>query len=154
MKVFKNGFKSWLYNYNWMGFIIAAALTTFIAAYSYQKSLDWLGPFSAIGLLYIGYISENRILAVIMGAIGALPLAIATFYGALGPLTVVNMNHTQAAIIILVLVLIVGAVVGFVGAFFNDNRKKAIKQKAEEDKKKSNKDKKKEERKTNKNIKN
>ena len=154
MKIFKNGFKDWLYNYNWMGFIIAAALTTFIVAYAYQKQLDWLAPFSAIGLLYIGYISENKILAIIMGAIGALPLGIASLYGALGPITTSGLNQTQATIAILILVIIVGAVVGWVGAFFNSNRQKAIEQKAKEDKKKPHKDKKKEQRKTNKNIKN
>ncbi len=153
MKIFENGFKSWLFSYNWMGFIVAAALTTLIATLSYQKSLDWLAPFSAIGLLYIGYISKNKILAIIMGAIGALPLAFVSFYGAMGPITIKGMSIPQTATILIILVLIVGGVIGFVGAFFNNNRQKAIEQQKQENQKKSNKEKKKEERETSKNIK-
>ncbi|WP_297899712.1 hypothetical protein [Methanobrevibacter sp.] len=112
-------------NLNLKSFIIGAALFAFIVAIGVEYKLDALLIFSSAGLLYIGYGSQNKIQAIILGAIGTLPLFIATiFFQRLGPITGENITF-----LILISFLAIGAFCGFTGFYFSESRKKAIEEK-------------------------
>ncbi|WP_225370331.1 hypothetical protein [Methanobrevibacter arboriphilus] len=67
-------------NISFKSFLIGAALFAFIVVLSVEYELDPLLIFSSAGLLYIGYGSQNRIQAIVLGALGTLPLFIATVF--------------------------------------------------------------------------
>ncbi|MDL2246424.1 hypothetical protein LJB96_02280 [Methanobrevibacter sp. OttesenSCG-928-K11] len=122
---------------NWKGLIIGAALCTFLASFGFMEGYDILIPFASVGLLYIGYTAKNLIMGCILGAIGAIPLALVSLSGALGPITSESMIS-----LIFISCIIVGVITGFVGALFNKNRKKAIEKKEKQEKIGKNKNKK------------
>jgi hypothetical protein len=114
-------------NINYKSLIIGAALFAFIVVFA-TEYLDILLVFSSVGLLYIGYGAQNRIQGTILGAIGTLPLFIATvFFQRLGPITGENL-----VLLILISFLGIGAFCGFTGSYFSENRKKAIEKMQEE----------------------
>lgn len=133
-------FKTWFYNYKWMEFILSSVFTVIIAIIAYNHDLNWLGPFAAIGLITIGYISENKLVSIIMGGIGALPIAIAINLKILGPITI-NINYYEFILLVYVIVFIMGGVVGFIGNLVYNNRLKVIKEKNSIGKKKKKKSK-------------
>ncbi len=135
--------KIWFYNYKWMEFVLASAFTVIITVIAYNYSLDWLGPFAAIGLIIIGYISKDKIIGSIMGGIGAIPIALAIHFNILGPITL-NMNYFEFILLVYVFVFVMGFVVGFIGSLVYINRKKRIEKQVKLNKKN---------RKTSKNIK-
>ncbi|RBQ23054.1 hypothetical protein ALNOE001_11770 [Candidatus Methanobinarius endosymbioticus] len=109
-------------NINLKSLIIGAALFAFIVVLATEYNLDILLIFSSVGLLYIGYGSRNKLQSVVLGAIGTLPLFIATvFFERLGPITGENIT-----LLILISFLAIGAFCGFTGFYFSENRKKAI----------------------------
>lgn len=118
-------FKLWFYNYKWMEFVLACVFTVIIAVISYNYGLDWLGPFAAIGLIVIGYISKDKIAGSVMGGIGAIPIAIAIHFKILGPI-IVNMNYSMFILLVYVFVFVMGAIVGFIGSLVYSSRKKRI----------------------------
>lgn len=112
-------------NINFKSFLIGAALFAFIVVLSVEYGLDPLLIFSSAGLLYIGYGSQNRIQAIVLGALGTLPLFLATvFFQRLGPITGENITF-----LILISFLSIGAFCGFTGFYFSESRKKAIEEK-------------------------
>ncbi|WP_054835435.1 hypothetical protein [Methanobrevibacter arboriphilus] len=113
-------------NINFKSFLIGAALFAFIVVLSVEYGLDPLLIFSSAGLLYIGYGSQNRIQAIVLGgALGTLPLFLATvFFQRLGPITGENITF-----LILISFLAIGAFCGFTGFYFSESRKKAIEEK-------------------------
>ena len=114
---------------DWKSFIIGAAFTSFICIIASQYQLDWLYAFAAIGLLYVGYRAENMRNGAILGAIAATPLFVLAEYGVFGPLSESSFDVQTTMIVTLIAILLVGALVGFVGAYTYKNRQKAIAQK-------------------------
>lgn len=108
---------------NWKSLIIGAAITAgliIIAAHGYE----WLFLFSAIGLLYVGYEAKDIIYGIILGAIAATPIVYLAFDGTLGTFT--GFFTTElGAICLVIIILLVGAFVGFVGAWAKKSRQKA-----------------------------
>lgn len=88
---------------------------------------DWAYPFAAAGLLYVGYKSENIKSGVILGAVSAIPIMVFALYGYLGEFTGF-FSTTLGMIALAAIVLIVGAFVGFIGAWAKKDRLKARKE--------------------------
>ena len=138
-------FSVWFYNYKWMEFILACIFTVVIAVIAYNYNLDLLGPFAAMGLIVIGYISHDKIIGSIMGGVGALPIALAIHSKILGPINI-SMNYFQFIILVYISIFVMGAIVGFIGSLVYFSRKKSIEERVNKKNSKKN-------RKTSKNIK-
>lgn len=109
-------------NINWKSLIVGTTLFTFIVVLATEYSLDILLIFSSVGLLYIGYGSQNKVQGTIFGAIGTLPLFIATvFFGRLGPIAGENIT-----LLILISFLAIGTFCGFTGSYFSASGQKTI----------------------------
>ena len=101
---------------DWKSFIMGAAFASFICVVASQYQLDWLYAFAAIGLLYVGYKAKNMKWGAILGAIAATPLFVLAAYGVFGPLSDSSFDPQVSMFVTLIAVLMVGALVGFVGA--------------------------------------
>lgn len=109
-------------NINWISLILGAAIFVFIVILAVDYSLDILLIFSSAGLLYIGYASKNRLQGIVLGAIGTLPLGIATIvFQRLGPITGNNIE-----LWIIISFLAIGAFCGFSGSYFSSSRQKKL----------------------------
>lgn len=108
---------------NLKSLIIGAAITAaiiIIASHGY----DWLYLFSAIGIIYVGYTAKNIKQGTLLGAVASTPIIVLAFQGNLG--TFSGFFSTDIGIISLVIiVLLVGAFIGFVGAWGKRDRIKA-----------------------------
>jgi amino acid permease len=111
---------------DWKSFIMGAAFASFICVVASQYQLDWLYAFAAIGLLYVGYKAKTMVRGAILGAIAATPLFVLAEYGVFGPLSKSSMDPQITMVITLIAILLVGGLVGFVGAYTYKNRQKAI----------------------------
>ena len=109
---------------NFKALIFGAAIAAAFILFGYQY-WDWFYPFSAIGLLYAGYGQQNIKLGTIMGAFASTPIIALTFQGYLGQFEGFFLTETGIMTVAL-LILIVGAFVGFVGAWAKRNRVKAL----------------------------
>lgn len=105
---------------------MGTAFTAFICVVAAQYQLDWLYAFAAIGLLYVGYNSKTMTHGTILGAISSTPLFVLAEYGVFGPLSESSTSPEVTMIITFIVIIIVGALVGFVGAYTYKNRQKAI----------------------------
>lgn len=102
------------------GAAIAAAFIIFGFMY-----WDWFYPFSAIGLLYAGYGQNDIKMGTLMGALASTPIVILFYDGYFGQPT--GFFITENGILaITVIIILVGALVGFVGAWAKFSRAKAI----------------------------
>ncbi|MGN0177367.1 MAG: hypothetical protein ACI389_06010 [Methanobrevibacter sp.] len=102
----------------------AMAAACIIIGYNWN---DWLYAFSAIGLIYVGYGQPNIKTGTIMGALAATPIVVLTFQGYLG--TFDGFFLTETGIMSVALLIIgVGAFIGFVGAWTKRDRIKAVEQ--------------------------
>lgn len=86
---------------------------------------DWFYPFSAIGLLYAGYAQKNIKLGTLMGALASTPIIVLTFQGYMGSFDGYFLTENGILTVALI-ILLVGAFVGFVGAWAKRSRLKAI----------------------------
>ena len=112
---------------------------------------DWLYLFSSIGLLYVGYSAKNIKYGAVLGAIASTPLIILAFRGDFGPLT--DFYATDMGILTITLsFLLIGAVIGVVGAWAKSSREKAKVEYEKEQKSKKNKKDKKIKKSTTKNL--
>ena len=102
------------------GAAIAAAFIIFGWMY-----WDWFYPFSSIGLLYAGYGQKNLTMGTILGALASTPIIILYLEGYFGQPSGFFLTETGILAVTL-LILIVGAFVGFVGAMAKRNRAKAL----------------------------
>ena len=105
---------------DWKSLIIGAAVTAgliILAAHTY----DWLFLFSAIGLIYVGYTAKNIKYGIILGALAA------TFQGTFGEFSGFFSTPTGTVSLVLI-ILLVGAFIGFVGAWAKRSREKALKE--------------------------
>lgn len=102
------------------GAAIAAAFIIF--GYSYW---DWFYPFSAIGLLYAGYGQKNLIMGTALGALASTPIVILFLDGYFGQPSGFFMTE-NGILAVTALIIVVGALVGFVGAWTKISRAKAL----------------------------
>ena len=103
--------------------VFGAAIAAAFILFGYQFN-DWLYPFSAIGLLYAGYGQSSITKGTIIGAFASTPIIILTFQGYMGSFD--GYFLTQNGILsVALMILVVGAFVGFVGAWAKRNRVKA-----------------------------
>ncbi len=108
---------------NWKSLIIGAAITAAIIIIA-SNGYEWLYLFSAIGIIYVGYMAKNIKYGAILGAVAATPIVILAFQGTLG--TFSGFFSTETGIISsVVIILLVGAFIGFVGAWGKRDRMKA-----------------------------
>ena len=116
---------------NWKALIIgAAASASMVIIGSYGH--EWAFLFASAGLLYVGYSSKDIKQGTILGALASTPIVYLTFQGALGEFTGYFFPTLTGTISVMALILLIGAFVGFVGAWAKRSRVKA---KAEYEKK-------------------
>lgn len=108
---------------NMKALVFGAAIAAGFIILGFQYN-DWLYPFSAMGLLYAGYGQGNIKMGTIMGALASTPIAILYLDGYLGQPTGFFLTE-NGIIAIVALIIIVGAGVGFVGAWTKRSREKA-----------------------------
>lgn len=106
--------------------VFGAAIASAIVIFGWQFS-DWLYPFSAIGLLYAGYAQKNVLYATIIGAIASTPIIILAYQGYFGMFEGFFLTET-GLVLVAVMIIAVGAFIGFVGGWAKRNRIKAQEQ--------------------------
>jgi len=104
--------------------VFGAAIAAAFILFGYQIN-DWLYPFSAIGLLYIGYGQDSIKKGAILGALGATPIVVLTLQGYMGTFSGFFVTENGIMTVTLIIIL-VGAFVGLVGAWTKANRVKAL----------------------------
>ena len=115
-------------NFNFKALVFGAAIAGAFILFGWQIN-DWLYPFASIGLLYAGYGQNNWIEGTLSGAIASTPIIVLTFQGYMGQFD--GFFLTQNGMIALAaMILIIGAFVGFVGAWTKRSREKALEQQA------------------------
>ena len=103
--------------------VIGAAISAGIVIIASQ-GYDWLMLMSSVGLLYVGYKAKNVKYGAILGAIASTPIVYLTFIGTLGEFS--GYFSTQVGTIsVVILILLIGALIGFVGALMKRSREKA-----------------------------
>ena len=105
--------------------IFGAAIAGAFILFGYQY-WDWFYPFAAIGLLYAGYAQKNIIIGTIAGAFASTPIIVLTFQGYMGTFEEGFFTTQTGIITVALLILILGAFIGFVGAWAKRNRQKAL----------------------------
>ena len=106
--------------------IFGAAIAAAFILFGYQY-WDWFYPFSAIGLIYAGYGQDNLKAGTLMGLLASTPIVVLTLQGYMGQFDGFFLTETGIITVALV-ILVVGAVVGFVGAWTKRSRIKALEQ--------------------------
>ena len=106
--------------------IFGAAIAAAFILFGYQY-WDWFYPFSAIGLIYAGYGQDNLKAGTLMGLLASTPIVVLTLQGYMGQFDGFFLTETGIITVALV-ILVVGAVVGFVGAWTKRSRGKALEQ--------------------------
>ena len=113
-------------NYNFKSLVFGAAIAAAFILFGYQY-WDWFYPFSAIGLIYAGYGQDNLKAGTLMGLLASTPIVVLTLQGYMGQFDGFFLTETGIITVALV-ILVVGAVVGFVGAWTKRSRVKALEQ--------------------------
>ena len=104
--------------------VFGAAIAAAFILFGWQF-WDWFYPFSAIGLLYAGYGQDSIKKGTIIGAFASTPIIVLTFQGYLGAFDGFFLTENGILTVALI-ILLVGAFVGFVGAWAKRDRMKAI----------------------------
>ena len=125
---------------DWRSLIFGAAISSAIVILA-SHGYDWLYLFSSVGLLYVGYKAKNVKYGAILGAVAATPMIILAYRGAFGELS--SFYLTDVGINVLaILFLVIGALVGAVGAWGKTKREQAKIEYEKQQKKGKNKNKK------------
>ena len=111
-------------NINFKALIFGAAIAGAFILFGWQI-WDWLYPLSTIGLLYAGYGQSDWKIGAFCGAFASTPIIVLTFQGYLGQFDGFFLTETGILSLTL-LILVVGAFVGFVGAWAKRSRLKAL----------------------------
>ena len=115
-------------DFNFKALVFGAAIAGAFILFGWQIN-DWLYPFASIGLLYAGYGQNNWKEGTLSGALASTPIIVLTFQGYMGQFD--GFFLTQNGIIALAaMIFIIGAFVGFVGAWTKRSREKALEQQA------------------------
>ena len=109
---------------NFKALVFGAAIAGAFILFGYQI-WDWLYPFSAMGLLYAGYGQNNIKQGTLCGTIASTPIIVLTFQGYMGSFDGFFLTE-NGMLALTVLILVVGAFVGFVGAWTKRSRAKAL----------------------------
>ena len=108
---------------NWKALIIGSAITAGLIIIA-SNGYDWLYLFSAIGIIYVGYTAKNVKHGIILGGLAATPIVVLAFQGNLGEFK--GFFSTSTGIITsAIIIVLVGAFIGFVGAWAKRSREKA-----------------------------
>lgn len=105
--------------------IFGAAIAAACIIIGYQYN-DWLYPFSAIGLLYAGYGQSSIKIGTLMGLLASTPIVILTLQGYMGTFSGDFFVSETGVMTVTLIILLVGAFVGLVGAWTKRNRVKAL----------------------------
>lgn len=111
---------------NMKALVFGAAIATAFILFGYQY-WDWFYPFSAMGLLYAGYGQDNIKMGTLMGALASTPIVVLALEGYMGAFDGFFLTET-GIIALAALIIIVGAFVGFVGAWTKRSRVQALEQ--------------------------
>ena len=109
---------------NFKALVFGAAIAGAFILFGYQI-WDWFYPFSAMGLLYAGYGQNDIKLGTLCGTIASTPIIVLTFQGYMGSFDGFFLTE-NGMLALTVLILVVGAFVGFVGAWTKRSRAKAL----------------------------
>lgn len=104
--------------------VFGAAIAAAFIIFGWQF-WDWFYPCSAIGLLYAGYGQNTIKKGTIIGAFASTPIIVLTFQGYLGAFDGYFLTENGVLTVALI-ILLVGAFVGFVGAWAKRDRMKAL----------------------------
>ena len=110
---------------NFKALIFGAAMAAAFILFGYQY-WDWFYPFAAIGLVYAGYGQKDILFGTIAGAFASTPIIILTFEGYLGTFKEGFFTTETGIMTVALTILVIGAFVGFVGAWAKKNRMKAL----------------------------
>ena len=122
-------------DFNFKALVFGAAIAGAFILFGWQIN-DWLYPFASIGLLYAGYGQNNWKEGTLSGALASTPIIVLTFQGYMGQFD--GFFLTQNGMLALAaMIFIIGAFVGFVGAWTKRSREKALEQQAKIGKKKN-----------------
>lgn len=105
--------------------VFGAAIAAVCIIFGYQYN-DWLYPFSSIGLLYAGYGQDSVKLGTLMGLLASTPIVVLTLQGYMGTFSGDFFVSETGVLTVTLIILLVGAFVGFVGAWAKRNRVKAM----------------------------
>lgn len=111
-------------NLNFKALLFGAAIAGAFILFGWEI-WDWFYPFSAIGLLYAGYGQENIKQGTFAGAFASTPIIVLTFQGYMGTFKGFFLT-ADGMMVLTILILAVGAFVGFVGAWTKRSRVKAL----------------------------
>ena len=115
-------------DFNFKALVFGAAIAGAFILFGWQIN-DWLYPFASIGLLYAGYGQNNWKEGTLSGALASTPIIVLTFQGYMGQFD--GFFLTQNGMLALAaMIFIIGAFVGFVGAWTKRSREKALEQQA------------------------
>lgn len=109
---------------NFKALVFGAAIAGAFILFGYQI-WDWFYPFSAIGLLYAGYGQNNIKQGTFCGAFASTPIIVLTFQGYMGTFDGFFLTG-NGMLAVAIIILVVGAFVGFVGAWTKKSRLKAL----------------------------
>ena len=104
--------------------VFGAAIAAAFIIFGWQF-WDWFYPCSAIGLLYAGYGQDTLKKGTIIGAFASTPIIVLTFQGYLGAFDGFFLTE-DGILTVALIILLVGAFVGFVGAWAKRDRMKAL----------------------------
>ena len=111
-------------DFNFKALIFGAAIAGACILFGWQIN-DWLYPFASVGLLYAGYGQNNLKPGILAGAIASTPIIVLTFQGYMGQFDGFFLTE-NGVMALTILILAVGAFVGFVGAWTKKSRVKAM----------------------------
>lgn len=113
-------------DFNFKALIFGAAIAGACILFGWQIN-DWLYPFASIGLLYAGYGQNDIKLGTLAGAIASTVILVLTFQGYMGQFDGFFLTE-NGVMALTILILAVGAFVGFVGAWTKRSRTQAMKE--------------------------
>jgi hypothetical protein len=111
-------------DFNFKALVFGAAIAGAFILFGWQIS-DWLYPFASIGLLYAGYGQNDWKAGTLSGAFASTPIIVLTFQGYMGQFSGFFVTE-DGMITLTLLILVIGAFVGFVGAWTKRSRIKAL----------------------------
>lgn len=112
---------------NFKALVFGAAIAGAFILFGFQY-WDWFYPFASIGLVYAGYGQKNILYGTVAGAFASTPIIVLTFEGYLGTFKEGFFTTETGIMTLALIILVIGAFVGFFGAWAKKNREKALKE--------------------------
>ena len=105
---------------NFKALIIGAAIGAIFILFGW-KIKDLFYPFASIGLFYAGYGQHDIKIGTLAGAVASIPIIILTFQGCMGSFDGFFLTG-NGMLVLALLIIVIGALVGFVGAWTKRSR--------------------------------